>query len=123
MKGCLVLALVPAGDRARLTQLLGRYELDFVRTSHGAKAVIADRPVAVLVCDVETATDWKEMLGAIPELRQPPVRVIMVSRTADYWFWGEAVKLGADDVFDKSPASMPAMVQAVGLAAEHWSRA
>jgi DNA-binding response OmpR family regulator len=66
-----------------------------------ALTVLREIPISIVIfdCDVPSGT-WREMLGHISLLPDPPL-FIVTSRIADNYLWAEALNLGAWDVLAK----------------------
>ena len=94
--------------------------LGFNRCRAALGLLSAQRP-AVVMCDSELPDgNWKEILGAVVLLPNPPPLVV-TCRLADERLWEEVLHLGGYDLLDK-PLKKRAVFQAVKSAWRQWDR-
>jgi DNA-binding response OmpR family regulator len=74
---------------------------------HGAETLdsaivtLRNRRIPVVIAERDlTPGNWKDALGAIQQLRDPPLLVV-TSHTADEYLWAEVLNLGGHDVLAK----------------------
>jgi DNA-binding response OmpR family regulator len=88
-------------------------------TLDSASSVLRKSPVPIVVCEANLLPGtWREMLGCISLLPDPPL-LIVSSRLADDYLWAEALNLGAYDVLSK-PFDATEVIRIVSLAWRHW---
>jgi DNA-binding NtrC family response regulator len=73
-----------------------------VQSYRDAMYVLAKKHIDVLLCD-ENLPDgsWKDLLGQIAMMAEPPPRLVVVAATTDRAVCAEAINLGCHDVLAK----------------------
>jgi len=119
-----VLAVSPFDeDHVFLTHLFSHsnWRIHQARSYGEALSVLQHHPIAVVLCDAETAdSGWKPMLAELERLPHSPL-LIVTSRLADDSLWAEVLNLGGYDVLMK-PFDRVEVLRVISLAWLHWKR-
>jgi FixJ family two-component response regulator len=115
-----VLAFVPREDRPAMTAIFDKdFRPLFVDTLPEMLDALHHEPIPVLVCDTafEGGT-WKDVSRAIQSVASPP-QLVVVSRNADLYDWGEVLRAGGRDLIQK-PYDSKETLKSVWWAAYEW---
>lgn len=110
-------------DHAFLTSI---FEAPYWRTYHArgyreALSLLARDRMTVVICECRLPDgDWKDVLGQVEVLSEPPC-LIVASQLPDGRLWAEVLNLGGYDILAKPFARKEVMCVAE-LAAINWSR-
>lgn len=110
-------------DRATLTRALLRSgrRICEARNYREALAALCRERMSVIICERHLPDgDWKDVLGLIAPLSEPPC-LIVTDATAEDGFWAEVLNLGGYDVL-MQPLSNEEVTRVVELACEQWER-
>lgn len=119
-----ILLVSPSGDdRAMLRRVLlrsGRRTCEARNYREALAALCRDR-MSVIICERHLPDgDWKDVLGLIAPLADPPC-LIVTDADAEDGFWAEVLNLGGYDVL-MQPLSNEEVTRVVELACEQWER-
>ncbi len=110
-------------DRALLRMVLrkGGRRIREARTLHEAITALCLDRMSVIVCERRLPDgDWKDVLGLIAPLAEPPC-LIVTDADAEDGFWAEVLNLGGYDVL-MQPLCHEEVSRVVSLACDHWER-
>ncbi len=110
-------------DRALLRTILRKsgHRIRETRTLHEAITALCLDRMSVIICERHLPDgDWKDVLGLIAPLGEPPC-LIVTDADAEDGFWAEVLNLGGYDVL-MQPLCHEEVSRVVALACDHWER-
>jgi DNA-binding NtrC family response regulator len=118
-----VLAFVPPEDREVMTAIFDKdFKPLFVDTFPDLLETLQRETVPVLVCDSAfTGGTWRDVSEAIQTVNSPP-QLVVVSRNADLYSWGEVLNRGGSDLLQK-PYDGKETLKTIWCAAYEWLKA
>jgi len=123
-KTAAVLIVSPAEeDHISLGHILGgsNWRVRAVCTCLEALAVLREKQTQVVICERDLPDGhWKDILDALTLMAHSPP-LIVTSRLADEYLWGQVLNLGGYDVLAK-PLDEKEVLWALNSAWRHWKR-